>query len=259
MYGLEIQRRLRFQGFKVTPGQLYPALKKLEESGALESEEIAQIGANRIYYNITDKGKNALSKDIIEQLWYIEYMFTVQMQPYFNEIIKKSNIKKGDNVLDISNYMLEDLRQVASNLTQPMGSYTILCNEPRSKHLSEWVKEEKISGVSILHRNESQIPLSDNSIDCVIAFMNIHEEENWLLSEINRVLKLNGKALLLEVETEENHVKNNLLSLLFPSHPRTGVDLNQLIKEIHELEFTLTHESRERGIVEFIITKSGHS
>jgi len=67
-HGLEILRRLDSAGdgsLKLREGSLYPALYRLEESGLIrakwEEETKGRRGARRRIYNLTPKGKSALS------------------------------------------------------------------------------------------------------------------------------------------------------------------------------------------------------
>jgi PadR family transcriptional regulator PadR len=66
-YGYQIMRELdqRSEGyFKMTAALLYPALHQLEKEGLVESKwEEYPVKRRRKYYTITNKGRNALTKD----------------------------------------------------------------------------------------------------------------------------------------------------------------------------------------------------
>ena len=63
-YGFQIVRELREMSngfFDLKEGTLYPALRRLEERGFVESHWVSQEGAiPRKYYRITDRGRTAL-------------------------------------------------------------------------------------------------------------------------------------------------------------------------------------------------------
>jgi DNA-binding PadR family transcriptional regulator len=70
VYGLELIEELESHGYYVSPGTMYPILKKLEQSGLLVSEPVNVGGKIRKYYSITEKGKDVLleSKKKIREL-----------------------------------------------------------------------------------------------------------------------------------------------------------------------------------------------
>jgi len=70
VYGLELMEELERHGYHVSPGTMYPILKKLEQSGLLISEPVNVDGKIRKYYRITEKGGSVLfeSKKKIREL-----------------------------------------------------------------------------------------------------------------------------------------------------------------------------------------------
>lgn len=62
VYGLELMEELERHGYPVSPGTMYPILKKLEESGLIVSEKVNVEGKIRKYYKITEDGSNVLSE-----------------------------------------------------------------------------------------------------------------------------------------------------------------------------------------------------
>ena len=60
VYGLELMEELESHGYHVSPGTMYPILKKLEQSGLLVSETVNVGGKIRKYYSITEEGNNVL-------------------------------------------------------------------------------------------------------------------------------------------------------------------------------------------------------
>ena len=62
IYGVEIQKELARHGYQLSPGTLYPTLRRLENSGYLERESRVVAGKVRKYYRITTRGLSVLAK-----------------------------------------------------------------------------------------------------------------------------------------------------------------------------------------------------
>ena len=60
VYGLELIKELESHGYQISPGTIYPILKKMEQSGLLVSEKVIVEGKVRKYYRITGEGSNVL-------------------------------------------------------------------------------------------------------------------------------------------------------------------------------------------------------
>lgn len=62
IFGAGMAEELRRHGYKLSPGTLYPLLRRLELDGLLLSESEVVGGKVRKYYVATDKGQEALSE-----------------------------------------------------------------------------------------------------------------------------------------------------------------------------------------------------
>lgn len=62
IYGVEIIEELRRHGYRVGPGTVYPVLHQMEADGFLTAEKVNVEGRIRIYYQITEKGRQVLSE-----------------------------------------------------------------------------------------------------------------------------------------------------------------------------------------------------
>lgn len=60
--GVGLSRELARHGYSLSPGTLYPTLRRLERDGYLKSESRVEQGRRRVYYTATAKGKKALTK-----------------------------------------------------------------------------------------------------------------------------------------------------------------------------------------------------
>ncbi|CFX39250.1 Transcription regulator PadR N-terminal [Syntrophomonas zehnderi OL-4] len=62
IYGVEMIEELRRHGYRVGAGTVYPVLHQMEEDGLLISEKVNVEGRIRIYYQITEKGRQVLNE-----------------------------------------------------------------------------------------------------------------------------------------------------------------------------------------------------
>jgi ubiquinone/menaquinone biosynthesis C-methylase UbiE len=66
--------------------------------------------------------------------------------------------------------------------------------------LREKIKKEKITNIEVILSGESSIPLSDKSVDILLMANVFHELEDKLslLKEVKRVLKMNGRLIIID-------------------------------------------------------------
>lgn len=62
IFGLDMIRELRWHGYELSPGTLYPILHGLERDGFLKSQKKVVEGKARKYYSLTNSGSVALNQ-----------------------------------------------------------------------------------------------------------------------------------------------------------------------------------------------------
>ena len=255
-YGLEIQRRLRYQGKNVGPGQLYPALRKLEALDYITSREVQRVGADRIYYSITEKGKAVVVENFLEILFAMRYLSIDYMNPYLAEAVKKAEIKPGSTILDLSSPVMEKIRMQTTELHKPEGQYLLVNTAPVFKDmLSEWVRLEELEGVKVIDEEDVE-GLADASVDVVLALFNITEFNfNWTIDQAIRVLRVGGKLVVCDIAArEEDTIRDDLYRAYLPMQGKSGIERDmdkQLAKRgMKALVFEL-----ERGMITGIFQK----
>jgi len=257
-YGLEIQRRLRFQGKNVGPGQLYPALRRLEDQGYISSREAARVGANRVYYSITDMGKNTVVDTLMEVMYNFRYISLDFMRPYLEEAAEKADIQPGETVLDLSSPLMEKLRMKIIERNQPDGRYLLVNTVPDfAGLLSEWITSEELDSVTLIDREDVE-QLQEGSIDTVLAFYNIFELNlEWVIGQSLRLLRGGGKLVICDIEArEENTIRDDLYRIYMPGHSKSGIH-ETLDEELEERGMkTLVYE-KKRGLITAIFRKDG--
>ena len=255
-YGLEIQRRLRYQGKNVGPGQLYPALRKLESLEFITSREVARVGADRIYYSITEKGKQVVFNSFLEILFAMRYISIDYLNPYLAEAVKKAEIKPGSTILDLSSPVMEKIRMKTTELHKPDGEYLLVNTTPVYKDmLSEWVRSEELERVKVIDQDEVEV-LAEESVDVVLALFNITELNlNWTIDQAIRVLKIGGILVVCDVAArEEDTIRDDLYRVYLPLHGKSGIE-NDMDKELAKRGMKPLVFERQRGMITAIFQK----
>ena len=255
-YGLEIQRRLRYQGKNVGPGQLYPALRKLEAHEFITSKEVPRVGADRIYYSITEKGKQVVVDNFLELLYMMRYLSIDYLNPYLAEAVKKAEIKPSSTILDLSSPVMEKIRMKTTELHKPNGKYLLVNTSPVfTEALSEWVRVEGLEGVEVIEEKTVE-HLDAESVDVVLALFNITEINlNWTVDQAIRVLKIGGKLVICDIAArEEDTVRDDLYKVYMPLHGKSGIE-NDMDKELAKRGMKRLVFERQRGMITGIFQK----
>ena len=255
-YGLEIQRRLRYQGKNVGPGQLYPALRKLEAREYITSREAQRVGADRIYYSITEKGKQVVVENFLEVLYFMRYLSIDFLNPYLAEAVKKADIKPDSTILDLSSPVMEKIRMQTTELHKPNGQYFLVNTSPVfAEALSEWVRSEELEGIKVIDEKGVE-SLGDETVDVVLALFNITEINlNWTIDQAIRVLKVGGKLVLCDIAArEEDTIRDDLYKVYMPLHGKSGIEKDTDKELVKRGMKPLVYE-RERGMITGIFQK----
>jgi ubiquinone/menaquinone biosynthesis C-methylase UbiE len=118
------------------------------------------------------------------------------------EIIQLLNLKPTDIIADLgcgSGYFTVPLSRKVKKV------YAIDIQPEMLEYLENKIKQQKILNIETLLSTENEIPLQDESIDLLMTVNTIHEFRNkeQIISEIRRVLKPEGKAVIIDFKKEE--------------------------------------------------------
>jgi DNA-binding PadR family transcriptional regulator len=253
LYGMEIQRRLRFQGMNVSAAQLYPALKRMKERQWVISREEHSIGADRVYYTISSEGKETLVHNITDLIRFFESIIDEEVYPIYRNAVKGLGISSGTVIVDFSNPSIESLRMELSALIAPRGRYYISSrNREQMNILKEWVEYEKLQNtITILEESWRTIAVPDKSVDIALVIFTLHEDDTeWILDETKRVLKPSGRCLIVDIEArDKEHFREVFYAQLMPGHSRSGIDMEVLLPMIEEKSLKITEERYEKGLI----------
>lgn len=233
--GLEIQRRLRFEGKNVRPGQLYPALRRLEEQGYISSREETRVGANRIYHTITEQGKHAVVDNLMEYLYIFRHISLDYLHPYLEENVEKTNLQPGETVLDVSSLLMEKLRRKTIEKTSPDGRYMLVNTNPEFSDLvTDWIKSEELDSVELLDKKQVEA-FPEGTVDVVLLLFNVFElNMEWSFSTSIRVLRTGGRLVVCDIlAREEDTIRDDLYKVYMPNHSKSGLpnNLDEIITE----------------------------
>lgn len=253
MYGMEIQRRLRFQGMKVSAAQLYPALKRMEERQWVISREERRVGADRVYYTISSEGKETLVHNTLDLIHFFESIIDEAIYPIYRKAAKGLDIDPGTVIVDFSNPSIESLRIELSALTAPGGRYYISSRDREQMNiLKEWVEYEKLHDtITIMEESGYAFAVPDKSVDVALVIFTLHEDDTeWILSEVHRILKPSGRCLIVDVEArDKEHFREVFYAQVLPDHSRSGIDMEVLLPLLEEKSLKITEQHFEKGLI----------
>ncbi len=256
MYGLQIQRTFKFFGEKVGPGQLYPALAKLEKLGAIKVREEERTGANRKFYTTTDEGKMILLRNAIGYFAVMESIAMEKFASILDELPKLVNIKLGTIILDFSHAYLEKIYSKLAPLTAPIGRYFITIRDKFAmKIYKERLNNKGLQDlISIFELQENKIPLPDKSVDVCIVCFTLHEDgTDWIISEINRLLKKSGKGIIIDMVSLNGHIVEEIMTNFIPNHSRIGIDKDILFPLLKQNNLNISYQKEEKGTIIIVI------
>ncbi|WP_460294324.1 class I SAM-dependent methyltransferase [Clostridium tertium] len=134
-----------------------------------------------------------------------EYLENVDRNKNFTpeELLQMISIKKSDSILDLgagTGYLSIPAAKIVDNIVYALDLDLKMLNFIQAK-----AKDKNITNIKSLQGSIDKIPLSDTSIDIVLASLVLHEVNTLskALEEIKRVLKAHGYFLCLEFEKKE--------------------------------------------------------
>jgi DNA-binding PadR family transcriptional regulator len=268
MYGIEIQKRMKMMGDDLGPGQIYPLLNKLEEAGVLELNERQRKGANRIYYRTTEKGKKVIIDYGINFVGLFQRLLIEKTGYIIELVIKELEIGPGKIITDFSAPEVEIvvLEEIAPKI-RPTGRLFIETSSTEKVELLEYriryhELEDIVTPIEVI---DGKVKLPDKSIDIATCIFTLHEENTeWIIPEIARVLKDDGRAMIIDLKKidikDENIIFEIIAGLgdLVPRHSKNsaGVDFKEVEKELKKNKLTIEKKIEKKGIVYLIVKPS---
>ncbi|MFX1513390.1 MAG: helix-turn-helix transcriptional regulator [Promethearchaeota archaeon] len=265
MYGLEIRDHLKLKNYNIGPGQLYPALKRLEEVGWIVAREDNQSErVNRKFYTTSIEGRNQVILHIAQHLFLFAEIFTKRVSFIANHIHELVDMtKQGIIIADLSRTTTHTYKSLQIMVPQIM----VPKKNPTAQYFitstPEWINIIKVrlehanldKNVSILLLEENSIPLPDSSVDVIISYFTLHEDNcEWYYKEFKRLLKDNGKIVIVEMKPiEEANIIIEFWAELVPSHTNIGLIRSKLEKELKKNKLKIIKEKQYKGVEYLVI------
>ena len=216
------------------------------------------MGANRIYYTITEQGKHAVVDNLMEYLYIFRHISLDYLHPYMEEVVKKTKLQPGETVLDVSSLLMEKLRRKTIEQTSPDGRYMLVNTNPEFDNLlTEWIKSEELDSVELLDKKQVDA-FPNGGVDVVLLLFNVFElNMDWSFSTAFRLLRTGGRLVVCDIMArEEDTIRDDLYKIYMPNHSKSGLpnNLDEIMAEkgMKPLFFDI-----KRGMVMGIFEKLG--
>ncbi|MDI9215695.1 class I SAM-dependent methyltransferase [Clostridium tertium] len=145
------------------------------------------------------------SKEMNDFKRKIEYLENADRNKNFTaeELLQMIPVKKSDSILDLgagTGYLSIPAAKIVDNTVYALDLDSKMLDFIESK-----ARDRKITNIKSLQGSIDNIPLSENSIDIILASLVLHEVNplSKSLEQIKRVLKEGGYFLCLEFEKKE--------------------------------------------------------
>ncbi len=265
MYGLELKKMLALKGERVSPGQLYPALNRLEEAGLLESKEEARVGANRKFYWATERGKQTVISFLLDFLAMFEDFFWEEIDFLFDEVVQLADFSPGTIVGDFSRYHPRQVFDIVRRVG-PTGRYYFFNSIPDMAEIFQAHAEhfELEHVITIIDATDGLVPLHDGAIDIGLVLFTIHEDDTeWIVKELGRLLKPDGVGIIVDAPLAVNPAESLLIKIFgklvagqIPRHTQLGRNLQKLPELLEKYHLILSESKIHEDIQFFVVTKA---
>ncbi|MHA1145661.1 MAG: PadR family transcriptional regulator [Candidatus Helarchaeota archaeon] len=205
-YGYEIINEMKVNDIKISTGQVYPALKKLENSKFLRSFSKKGKAARRKYYEITEKGIFAIKKTIKPMLWNLIPAVYTLLADIKKTIFADNTYKigEGETTLFYSDPIKQPLLDLA-RVVGDTGKVYITVKTPASlqtiNDFAVFFNFDKVIQPVIV--NKGKIQLESNKVNSGIIMMMLRITDipvDTVISEVMRCVKKNGQIFIISTE-----------------------------------------------------------
>ncbi len=265
MYGLELLKNLKLNGYPIGPGQLYPALGKLEEKGLIISREEIKKGANRRFFLTTELGRQLVTYYLMDFLSLFSEMQAEKVSFVTKDIYELIEIRPGITFADFSIRrtgrqfvpIIEIHEQVGSKghvfLTSTRKDYTDLYKGR--------IKDNNLKNATVLEVEQGKTTLPDSSVELAICIFTLYmNDTEWIIPEMGRVLKTNGIGLIVDTKEIERELDArfafiDLLLDLVPQLSKIGINLSEVEGISAENGLVIHRKKENRGVIYLVLTK----
>ena len=260
LYGQEIVEILGYKHHdeeKIRSGQLYPALRKLEKGGFVESEEKKIENIKHVIYKISEKGANEIQR----KFTIFFHLMEVTIGKYLETLLEDLNNKidfSDKFCVDLSNRFLDPVTLKLAEFVKPDGRYIVREDSYFDAELSELLKKRIQTFnhqhcISIKNRED----LTKQNVDVAIVVFTLHESDSeWILPKIKEILRPDGFGIIIDLVSLENHIIERIVSNYLSNHRTIGINVEETKEKLTRSGFTITDEFIIDGIVTLIFQRS---
>ena len=168
------------------------------------------------------------------------------------EVLEQEDRKTWLNLEEIlekveinSNFIAADIGCGSGVFTIPLSYkvkkvYAIDVQKEMLEFVENKIKKYQIKNIELNLAEENEVPLSDNMVDLLISINTLHEFDNkdQMISEMLRVLKPNGRALIIDFQKKETGFGPPVFIRLSKSDAIALFEKNEFkTLQIHELKY----------------------
>ena len=264
MYGLQIQKNLKSGGNPIKAPQLYAALNHLEQTQLLISRIEPRTGASRKYYRISESGMRIIMDYFMNFIVLIEGILWDKILPLLSNLIDKIAGKPQMSIVDFSSFYSDHVFEKLIPRIVPQGHYYLICrDENQCNVFIDKIKDndlQRIVSPILLHERIIDIP--SESMDFAFCFFTLDEsDQDWILPELQRVLKLNGTGVIINVlapEQEDPQIQilfDFLGSYIRPQHSQWGIRISDLQNQLQINNLKITNDFSIPGFLYIFLQK----
>ncbi|MGA1872370.1 MAG: helix-turn-helix transcriptional regulator [Thermoplasmatota archaeon] len=257
---------------KVTSGKLYPNLKKMEKAGFIrrlkkrkkevtdEHGGVAVLprGVDRIYFEITEKGKDEIDKAemFIANIQFNRMLFQLDalVTNRFKEILSPLKGFKNIGILTGSDtFSIRRSLKIVPNLETKKYFLLMIEEGKDQKHYD--FKEYLDREMAYFPSRIDDIPLKNDYLDVVVSTYDLTKEMNIkkYLAEVIRIVKQGGLVIIVEFAQFNSFILERIFSQnLYPGDEKkfigqSGERIARLMEE--KLENVSVERIKEQFIV----------
>ncbi len=256
LYGKEIANILAYEhqdSEHIRSGQLYPALRKLERGGFVESEEKKIENIKHVIYSISEKGELEIGKEFAGFFKLMDATIGKKISHILDAL--HENLDFSDKFcVDLSNRFLDPVTLKLAEFVKPDGRYILRKDSYFDVNLSEFLQKRIMTfnhqhNISIKDKED----ITKKNVDVAIVAFTLHEiDTEWILPKMKEILRDDGHGVIIDMISLDGHIIEKVVADFLPNHPQIGINVKEIKNQLGDLGFEITYENIEDGIITLI-------
>ncbi len=259
MYGLELSNNLKMNGYPIGAGQLYPTLNRLKKNDLISVREEIRKGANRKFFKTTNSGR----KLVRTYLANFMNLFPELIAEYYtfvkDDLYNLTELSPGMVIADLSFRRTDSIWHPETDLCQHIGPTGRMFLTASSKEnlsaINDRIEYQKLQDIiTIVEVDQGKTHLPDNSVDLVLCAFTLKKNgSEWLIPEMCRILKPNGKGIIIdtlkfEKKADVRYVYTDLFVELSQNDSDTGINLEAVESLLNKNGLIIKNKMENKGV-----------